>query len=663
MPLHKILLGNKLKAAKWLGFAARQLKRLGGRFSSRIFIPTRGIEIEVSRVGSQEYIKIFAQLQGFIYEFVSAFYEGEGQFGRNSTERTRHREIGGKVSSVREERGVAIASYEVDELDDTYMGIPALTAQHLWRATSPTVDKNTGDVIFNAGTIVVKAGGSYNYATGDSNNAVAMLTHANELPIWETRVHITDLLTGTETTGPASMVVVAAAINNGVLVGIDRFGKVYASSTFNDTGVVTSITPAMPSFLYNIGGNPVDAIPWKFNSDGTKAIAAMQKSVDYGGGEYGVDPTGGGGIIEMVITADKDEEGNVILSAIATETAVPSNMYHVFAADYYFDTATESEERIVADIYLEGTEDTDSPAFSGEGDYFDYVRMLNLDTGILYKTVFTGMSRNLPLREEGSNIIANGIGRILNNGTDTVSGLIALDLSQLAYVTRIAWIEIIRKPDVCCELALDEFGDPIGTPPPDYVGPVCTDGRAGNDIECYTNDTDGLVGISLEAGDRNGVQAIRITGDILYDFENHPFYTFKEPGDLYDINSVRNNCHTCKMRSVISWAGNFATFVESYKEDFTRADNDNNKMPVDHIDNIEMDIVRFKSGYTTTHRELYNELRQFQINHDITPVLTELPNASYSDGAFVDGTGTTNVVPNPMRFGAFFIGGDDLPTS
>jgi len=306
MPVHKFLFGDRTKAATWLGFAAGKLKILGGKFASQAFRPRPGIDIYIRRVNKQEYIHINAELALYGYEFFSVHDFNTGppaDFG----ETTRHRFLKNTVDS------------ESIELPNKPSIIPI-----------PTDEDDLSPAFYNnpwyKGKTVVTGGLNPRYS----------VYPAIQLP-----PTVTDFSTGVRTEGPDDMLIMGAAINNGILVGIDRLGKVYAADSISKTAttVTAQLELPTPGLMEKIAiGELQEGLYPTFNKDGTKATTMVYfyRSSD--------DLPLGGWVMEYGINASRDENGNVLLAVETLQTISIPPGYAAFGSDYYSEKTNEDDD-------------------------------------------------------------------------------------------------------------------------------------------------------------------------------------------------------------------------------------------------------------------------------------------------------------------------------
>ena len=302
MPVHKELLGDKLRAAKWLPHAMVRLRAMRQwRTMTMTYAPTHGVLVNISSTsGGNERIVIRAELAVPGYEFFTYIkdvgnYRTAHQFSPKSS----------KVSSTQLDESRILTNYDVAGPDPDLGGV----CNNPWYR----------------GKKVVTGGLQRRYVSTFNTDAADPL----DLP-----PEVTNFSADTRVSGPAGMLINAAAINNGILVGVDSNGVVYAAESISDTADFITDEPVYPSWVDKVGADMEWTSYWRFNHDGTKAVTLM---FDENG-----DPPGSfdfGAVIELSITADRDVDGNVTLAVEVDEYPLERGK-EVFAVDYYNDEVT-----------------------------------------------------------------------------------------------------------------------------------------------------------------------------------------------------------------------------------------------------------------------------------------------------------------------------------
>lgn len=318
MPVHKELLGDRLRAAKWLPYAMSRLRAMRQwRTMTMTYAPAPDVLINISRTsGDQEriIIRVSAVVPG--YEFFT-YIEGEGNF------RTAHNfsSRSSKVSSTQLEETRVLTNPDIPNPGNDFGGV----CNNPWYR----------------GKEVVTGGLQRRYASTFNPDAPNPL----DLP-----PEVTNFSTDTRVSGPSGMLINAAALNNGILVGIDSDGKVYAAESISESASFITEEPTYPAWVDMVGADMEWTSYWRFNHDGTKAVTLMFDENGDSPGSYDF-----GAVIELSITADRDVDGNVTLDVTVEEHSLARGKT-VFAVDYYHTPDTEGDEIVVAALYATGDE-------------------------------------------------------------------------------------------------------------------------------------------------------------------------------------------------------------------------------------------------------------------------------------------------------------------
>lgn len=536
MPIHKELLGDKLRAAKWLPYAMSRLRVMRQwQTASSSYAPAPDVLIHISRtMGDQEriIIKALSGIPG--YEFIT-YIAGEGLYRTHHKYNTKTKKVS---SSVLEETRV-LSNGDVPNPGDDFGAVH----------NNPWYKGNT----------VVTGGFQRRYKSTADTDAVAPIDVPPE---------VTDFTTGTRVSGPTDMLVNAAAYNNGILVGIDSYGKVYAAEAVSEAASFVTEEPEYPAWVARDGGSLRWSSYWRFNHDGTKAASLMFY-------EEPNDPHQQvGGIVELDISATRDEEDNLILAVTVEEHALPFGR-SVFAVDYY----KQGKESILTTagtiVEIEGEYLIDDPYITR--DLWTFLTIETIDGDRLLWELLRFSRVFGPAEDREAYGYFNYISDIdVSRLSFSIYGGSTEGSRSIPYPhTRLASMHIKAVSDTYSKET--------------FTGSLNSDNLA------------------LDA----------VPGD--HSQYNHPstgeWFNATAHGNIFIANVSRATTRSAKS----SWG----TWQAVNPEDFVTYSEED----VSGLSALELDVVFFGKGFETTHRALYNAVRaeQVAIEHpDPIPPLPEL---------------------------------------